>query len=480
MFSHELEFGLRFHDARVLVVGDVMLDRYWSGSTARISPEAPVQVVNIDKDDLRPGGAANVAVNVASLGAKVMLLGVVGKDEAAGLLAASMASFGVEGDFVESSSCPTITKLRVVSRNQQLMRLDFESSLRGVDAFDRGVLYDKFCSALQSADAVILSDYGKGTLVGVADMIKEARKQGKPVIVDPKGTNYSQYSGATLITPNMAEFEAVVGPCADESQIVKKGMDLRQQLTLDALLVTRSEHGMSLLRPDILPLHLPTEAREVYDVTGAGDTVIATVGTALASGKDLETACRLGNLAAGIVVGKFGTSAITSLELERVLYGAGGLEQPFMSESELLARLDEAKASGKRIVFTNGCFDILHVGHTRYLEAARRLGDLLVVAVNTDSSVKRLKGASRPVNRCADRMHVLSALKSVDWVIEFDEDTPERIISKLMPDVLVKGGDYAVDEIVGYDVVTAAGGQVIALEFHDGYSSTSIIERSKA
>lgn len=478
MSANELESGLRLDAARVLVVGDVMLDRYWSGATGRISPEAPVQVVNIDKDDLRPGGAANVAVNVASLGAKVVLLGVVGNDEAAGLLSASVARFGVDGDFVVSTACPTITKLRVVSRNQQLMRLDFESSLSGADAFDRSALYARFSAALASVDAVILSDYGKGTLAGIAELIAEARRQGKPVIVDPKGTDYTPYSGATLITPNMTEFEAVVGHCADESEIVEKGLALRQQLNLDALLVTRSEHGMTLLRPDQSPLHLPTEAREVFDVTGAGDTVIATLGTALASGKDLETSCRLGNMAAGIVVGKFGTSAITALELERVLYGAGGFEQPIMAEDALLARITEAKANGKRIVFTNGCFDILHVGHTRYLEAARRLGDLLVVAVNTDASVKRLKGDARPINACADRMHVLAALKSVDWVVEFSEDTPERIINKLMPDVLVKGGDYVVEDIVGYDVVTGAGGKVIALEFHDGYSTTRIIERS--
>lgn len=478
MSAIELESGLHLDAARVLVVGDVMLDRYWSGATGRISPEAPVQVVNIDKDDLRPGGAANVAVNVASLGAKVVLLGVVGNDEAAGLLSASIARFGVQGDFVVSAVCPTITKLRVVSRNQQLMRLDFESSLRGADAFDRSALYSKFCTALSSVDAVILSDYGKGTLAGIAELIAEARRQGKPVIVDPKGTDYTPYAGATLITPNMAEFEAVVGHCADEDQIVEKGLALRQQLNLDALLVTRSEHGMSLLRAGQAPLHLPTEAREVFDVTGAGDTVIATLGTALASGKDLETSCRLGNMAAGIVVGKFGTSAITTTELEHVLYGAGGFEQPIMAEDTLLARIAEAKANGKRIVFTNGCFDILHVGHTRYLEAARRLGDLLVVAVNTDASVKRLKGSARPINACADRMHVLAALKSVDWVVEFSEDTPERIIGKLLPDVLVKGGDYVVEDIVGYDAVTGAGGQVIALEFHHGYSTTRIIERS--
>lgn len=479
MFSKDSNLGLELARARVLVIGDVMLDRYWSGATARISPEAPVPVVNIGKDDQRPGGAANVAVNVASLGAQVTLLGVVGKDEAAALLKTSMERYGVRVDFVEAPASPTITKLRVVSRNQQLIRLDFESSMHAEHAFDREVLYQKFCAVLKSVDTVILSDYGKGTLAFIAPMIKEARRMGKPVIVDPKGTDYTQYAGATLITPNMAEFEAVVGVCSDEAEMVRKGNRLREELELDALLVTRSEHGMTLLQPQAEPVHLPTEAREVFDVTGAGDTVIATLGAALASGKDLVTSCRLGNMAAGVVVGKFGTVPITSMELERVLYGVGGMETPILSEDALLVRINEAKAGGKRIVFTNGCFDILHVGHTRYLEAARRLGDLLIVAVNSDESVKRLKGSTRPINAGTDRMHVLGALKSVDWVVEFSEDTPDRLIKKLLPDVLVKGGDYEVEEIVGYDAVTKAGGQVIALDFHDGYSTSKIIERSK-
>ena len=478
---HDLSVNesLGLDGARVLVVGDVMLDRYWSGATARISPEAPVPVVNVLDDDMRAGGAANVAVNVASLGGNAMLLGVVGADDAAERLTALVKSQGVAVDFLRCRSHPTMTKLRVVSRNQQLMRLDFERSLAIDGEVDQEALLEHYRAALAYADVVILSDYGKGTLRNVAALIAQARLAGKPVLVDPKGNDYSPYAGATLITPNMSEFEAVAGKCADEKDIVAKGEVLRRKLGLRGLLVTRSEHGMTLLQAEAAPLHLRTEAREVYDVTGAGDTVIATIGVALAAGKDLAQACQWSNLAAGIAVGKFGTATVSPAELAHAINAPRGLEASVVPESTLLAQLEEARRQGKRIVFTNGCFDILHVGHIRYLEAAKQLGDVLVVGVNDDDSVRRLKGLSRPVNRCGDRMRVLAGLKSVDWVVDFAEDTPERLIRLVQPDVLVKGGDYQVEDIVGYDIVTARGGKVIALDFHEGYSTTRIIERSR-
>lgn len=478
MAVQDLSAALGLHFGRVLVVGDVMLDRYWFGGTARISPEAPVPVVNVDRDDLRPGGAANVAVNAASLGARVTLLGVVGRDDQAKLLENLTVKHGVVTDFVVSDACPTITKLRIVSRNQQLIRLDFESSPLASDEQDKIELMARYRRALAGTDAVILSDYGKGTLKMAAELIEAARSAGKPVLVDPKGVDYRRYAGATLITPNLAEFEAVAGRCADEHDLVRKGVALRNDLDLGALLITRSEHGMTLLLPDRAPLHMPAKAREVFDVTGAGDTVIATVGTALASGKDLVSACMLGNLAAGIVVGKFGTATVTASELEYSLNVGEGCAASVLSEHELLMRVGSAKASGKRVVFTNGCFDILHVGHLRYLEAARRLGDVLIVAVNDDASVARLKGPARPVNRCEDRMHLLAGIKCVDWVVRFSEDTPERLIRKVLPHVLVKGGDYAVEDIVGYDTVQSYGGKVVALDFHEGYSTTRVIEHA--
>lgn len=469
-----------FDGARLLVAGDVMLDRYWVGPTARISPEAPVPVVQIRKDETRPGGAANVALNVAALGVKAHLLGVVGTDEPADLLRIGLDSKGVAADFVRTNDRPTITKLRIMSRNQQLIRLDFEESLSVTGAFDREEYQARFKLALMGSDVVILSDYGKGTLCDVAALIAAARAQNKPVLVDPKGQDYRPYRGATLLTPNMSEFEAVVGKCLDESELVSKGEKLRTELELEALLVTRSEQGMTLLRAGHAPLHLPTQAREVFDVTGAGDTVIATLGAALAAKQDLAQACYLANVAASIVVGKIGTATASVEELHAALHHSSESDGAVVNEDELLRRVAEAKARGQTVVMTNGCFDLLHVGHIKYLEAARKLGDVLIVAVNSDDSVKRLKGESRPLNTCPDRMRMLAALKSVDWVVPFTEDTPARLIERVLPNLLVKGGDYTAEQVAGYDAVTAHGGQVMILEFHNGYSTTRLIERARA
>ncbi|MBA4284577.1 MAG: bifunctional heptose 7-phosphate kinase/heptose 1-phosphate adenyltransferase [Xanthomonadaceae bacterium] len=468
-----------FDAARVLVVGDVMLDRYWVGPTGRISPEAPVPVVRIQKDETRPGGAANVALNIASLGGQVRLLGVVGRDDAAKKLRDALIDRQVQPDFTETASCPTITKLRVLSRNQQLIRLDFEESLAVAGAFNHDEFLGRFRRALDDAQVVILSDYGKGTLADAARMIAEARARNLPVLVDPKGSDWRPYRGATLITPNLSELEAVVGPCPDEATIVAKGRKLRDELGIDALLVTRSEHGMTLLAPNQPPLHLPTEAREVFDVTGAGDTVIATFGAALAAGHDFAHAARVANLAAGIVVAKLGTATVSPAELLRAIRRQHEDDSAVLSEPELLERVRQAQAQGQVVVMTNGCFDLLHVGHVRYLEAARKLGDVLIVAVNTDDSVKRLKGPTRPLNPTDDRMRMLAALKCVDWVVPFAEDTPLRLITEVLPDLLVKGGDYRPEQVAGHEVVAAHGGQTVILDFHDGYSTTRIIERAR-
>jgi D-beta-D-heptose 7-phosphate kinase/D-beta-D-heptose 1-phosphate adenosyltransferase len=469
----------QFGTARVLVAGDVMLDRYWQGPTSRISPEAPVPVVRIQKDEMRAGGAANVAVNVAALGGSVCLLGVVGRDEAAERLRLTCGN-GVQTAFVHADERPTITKLRILSRNQQLIRLDFEESLSQIGAFDRAELLQRFRELLGGCAVAILSDYGKGTLADAADLIAAARAAGRPVLVDPKGSDWRPYRGATLITPNLSELEAVVGSCPDEAAIVAKGTVLRDELHLDALLVTRSEHGMTLLVPGQPPLHLPTEAREVFDVTGAGDTVIATFGAMLAAGHDFAHAARIANLAAGIVVGKLGTATVSPEELAHALRHAHDDDSGVLDEDELLRRLAAARSQGQAVVMTNGCFDLLHVGHVRYLEEARKLGDVLIVAVNDDDSVRRLKGETRPLNTVRDRMRMLAALKCVDWVVRFGEDTPERLIGRVLPDFLVKGGDYRADQVAGYDAVTGNGGKVAILEFHEGYSTTRIIERARS
>lgn len=463
-----------FSSAHVLIVGDVMLDRYWHGPTSRISPEAPVPVVHVREIEERPGGAGNVALNIARLGGKAELLAITGQDDAGKQLANSLGDSGVDCDFLEAPETHTITKLRVLSRHQQLIRLDFEDGF--VNA-DHEPLLARFRECLNDSGVVILSDYGKGTLQPVQTLIREARAAGKPVLIDPKGSDFERYRGASLITPNLSEFETVVGPCKDEQELESKGMALIEQFELDALLVTRSEHGMSLLRRDHAPMHIPTRAQEVFDVTGAGDTVISVFAACLAAGESLERAMSVANTAAGIVVGKLGTAYAEPAELRAALHEESGADRVQDEVALLKTLVDEARARGEKIVITNGCFDILHAGHVSYLEEARRLGDRLIVAVNDDDSVRRLKGETRPINPLAQRMAVLAGLKSVDWVIPFGEDTPRDLICALEPDLLVKGGDYKPEEIAGYDCVTARGGDVVVLHFVDGCSTTSVINK---
>jgi D-beta-D-heptose 7-phosphate kinase/D-beta-D-heptose 1-phosphate adenosyltransferase len=466
----------RFDRGRVLVVGDIMLDRYWQGDTSRISPEAPVPVVRIRSHEDRPGGAANVALNIRALGAPVSLVGLIGKDEAGRALQQQLESASIYCGFVATENEPTITKLRVLSRHQQLIRLDFEETFREDHSLQ---LSQQFEELLELTDVVIASDYAKGTLSNVQALIQSARAAGKPVLVDPKGTEFERYAGATLLTPNLGEFEAVVGHCANERELVSRGQALIQKLDLDALLVTRSEHGMTLIQADHEEIHFPARAREVFDVTGAGDTVISTLAAALAAGEDLPNAVALANIAAGIVVGKLGTAAISSPELRRAVLAEHGAEQGVVSEEQLMIALEESRAAGERIVFTNGCFDILHAGHVGYLEQARSKGDRLVLAVNDDSSVRRLKGEGRPINPVERRMSVLAGLAAVDWVVPFSEDTPERLIRAVRPDVLVKGGDYTVETVVGSEFVHAYGGRVELMPFLDACSTTLIVEKIK-
>jgi D-beta-D-heptose 7-phosphate kinase/D-beta-D-heptose 1-phosphate adenosyltransferase len=458
--------------SRLLVVGDVMLDRYWHGGTSRISPEAPVPVVRVNECEDRPGGAANVALNIASLGAHAALAGLVGDDDNAVRLDSRLESAGVSTHFECSPGIPTITKLRVMSRNQQLIRLDFEEGLGDVDTAG---LLARVERALPDCDLVILSDYGKGTLNRVEDLIHLVRRSGKRVLVDPKGCDYRRYRGASVITPNLTEFETVMGPCRDDAELAAKGQALRAELELEALLITRSEKGMTLIREGHEPLHLATRAREVFDVTGAGDTVIGVLGLALAAGHGFPEAMTLANLAAGLVVAKPGTATLSIAELYTALHGDKLAEFGLIEEAPLIEAVRAAQGRGERVVMTNGCFDILHAGHVAYLEHARQLGDRLIVAVNDDASIARLKGPRRPINPLLRRMQVLAGLGAVDWVVPFAEDTPERLIEAVLPDVLVKGGDYRPDEIAGGEAVRRAGGDVRVLGFEDGVSTTAMI-----
>lgn len=465
-----------FNFANILVVGDIMLDRYWYGGTNRISPEAPVPVVKIDALEERPGGAANVAMNITALGGHVRLIGLTGIDEPAKILDEQLTQYHVQCDFVSVSTHPTITKLRVLSRNQQLIRIDFEE---GFDNVDPSPMLERIKTALASHNVLVLSDYAKGALSSVQAMIQLANQANVPILVDPKGTDFDRYRGATLLTPNMSEFEAVVGHCQNEEQIIEKGYELIKRFDLKALLVTRSEKGMTLLQLDKPVYHLPTHAKEVFDVTGAGDTVIATLATALAAGQSLEESCFLANAAAGVVVGKLGTSTVSQIELENAIRARKNNGFGVMTEDELKEEVRKARLRGEKIVMTNGCFDILHAGHVSYLANARKLGDRLVVAVNSDESVKQLKGESRPINPLRQRMIVLGALESVDWVVPFVEQTPQRLISNILPDVLVKGGDYKPEDIAGGKEVIEAGGTVEVLNFEDGCSTTNIINAIK-
>ncbi|MEM8498478.1 MAG: bifunctional D-glycero-beta-D-manno-heptose-7-phosphate kinase/D-glycero-beta-D-manno-heptose 1-phosphate adenylyltransferase HldE [Pseudomonadota bacterium] len=465
-----------FAGKRVLVLGDLMLDRYWAGPTSRISPEAPVPVTRVDEQFERPGGAGNVALNITSLGCEARLLGYVGDDESAQLLAGALQQAGVECQFQTVAGQQTVTKLRVLSRNQQLMRLDFEKGFADVNGVELRSGYEQ---AIAGCGAIVLSDYGKGTLADTKQMIDLARAANVPVLIDPKGSDFSKYRRASLITPNEAEFEAVVGPCANDEDLLKKGEQLRNELELDALLVTRSERGMVLFQHGQAAVTLPTRAQEVFDVTGAGDTVIGTLAAAIAAGENFESAMQLSNLAAGVVVGKIGTATASVAELQQAMLIHEPLPRGVTDEDQLLETLKAAKANNERIVMTNGCFDILHAGHVAYLSSAADLGDRLIVAVNDDDSVKRLKGEGRPVNGVQQRMAVLSGLESVDWVVPFREDTPARLIAKLLPDTLVKGGDYAPEEIAGGDAVIADGGEVKVLQFIDGLSTSAIISAIK-
>jgi len=463
-----------FKSASVLVVGDLMLDRYWQGSATRISPEAPVPVVHIKASEDRVGGAGNVALNIAALGGRVTVMGYCGQDEAGDSLLRLLQQAGIECAVLRQDHCATITKLRVLSRHQQLIRLDFEDSFQSLE---NGPLLTKFQERLNAADAVVLSDYGKGSLTAIRELIQLCRAAGKPVLVDPKGNNFEKYRLADLVTPNLSEFEAVAGPCRTLADLEQKAAEWLVRLNLGALLITQGDQGMSLFQPNMPPLHLPAKAKEVFDVTGAGDTVISVLAAARAAGSALTDATALANLAAGIVVGKLGTATVNREELDYALHGAKAHRRGAIDLEGLLETLTTARNAGEKIVLTNGCFDILHPGHVDYLQKAKDLGDRLIVLVNSDESVRRLKGQGRPVNPLASRMAMLAALECVDWVVPFEDDTPREVICRILPDILVKGGDYSdITSIAGHDCVLAHGGEVKLLNFVEGFSTTGIIE----
>ena len=464
-----------YGNARVVVYGDLMLDRYWYGQAGRISPEAPVPVVNVSNSESYPGGAANVALNVRALGASVVLIGLVGNDGEARELESLLTTHSIDCHFRHVPNYSTITKLRVLVQNQQLLRLDFEK--RVDDYYDKPLML-RYQEALSNAQVVVLSDYAKGALNNVSTLIKGARKKGLPVLVDPKATDFTCYEGATLLTPNLREFEAIMGHCQTEQETELKARALIQRHHFEAVLITRGKHGILLIQKDKPAINLATHAREVYDVTGAGDTVISVIAASLAAGCDLVQATTLANLAAGLAVRKLGAATVTVPELRRALYQITGSHVGgILTEKELLLAVADARVCGETVVMTNGCFDVLHPGHVYYLEAAKVMGHRLIVAVNDDRSVSRLKGEKRPLNALRVRMEVLAALRAVDWVVPFSEDTPAHLVEKVLPDILVKGSDYQLDEIAGADAVIKNGGQVLTIPLKEGFSTLQLIEK---
>ncbi|NGZ06415.1 MAG: D-glycero-beta-D-manno-heptose-7-phosphate kinase [Magnetococcales bacterium] len=471
-----------FHGHGVLVVGDLILDRYIWGDVTRISPEAPVPVVRILREEARCGGAAHVAVNLANLGLNPRVCGLIGTDPPGDQLRTLLAAAGVDTQGVQHlADRPTITKTRIIGGRQQMLRLDQERTDPCPEitctAFISQIIREM--QRPPAPQAVILSDYGKGALSEPVcqAIIQAARHARIPILVDPKGTQYFKYQGATALTPNRRELaEAIPMEPSDLDRLLYAGETLRQKINVDFLAVTLSEQGIALLEPEHPPIRIPATAREVFDVSGAGDAVIAVLAAGLSAGLERNDALQLANVAAGVVVGKVGTSPIERHELLTALSSEAALAQAdkICSLATASARVAEWRAKGERLVFTNGCFDLLHAGHVTYLEKARLLGQRLIVGLNTDRSVQELKGPTRPVIREQDRARVLAALASVDLVILFDESTPLTLIRALQPDVLAKGADYRPEQVVGGQEVESRGGQIALIPLEPGRSSSTI------
>jgi D-beta-D-heptose 7-phosphate kinase / D-beta-D-heptose 1-phosphate adenosyltransferase len=462
----------------VLVIGDVMLDRHVHGHVRRISPEAPVPVVSLVGEVHTPGGAGNVAATMAGLGSIVTLAGLIGPDDEGTQLREALRVKGIKHLALhEVADVPTITKTRILSdTQQQLLRLDRDGD-RAAFAAAAGALLGRVLPLVDQHVAVVLADYEKGAITPTVSrvIIDRCRQRGIPCVVDPKKIDLTPYARATVVTPNLLEAERAAGHALVGDQAVAHAADLlRTSLELDAMLITRGPEGMTLSTPDGIT-HIQAQIRDVADVTGAGDTVVAVLAACLGSGWELAEACRLANVAAGIAVSHPGTYVVHADELGMAWKG---LSHKVLNALSARRRLADARRRGSKVVFTNGCFDILHAGHLACLEGSKRLGDLLVVGLNSDASVRRLKGDTRPVIDQENRASLLAGLACVDFVVIFDEPTPEELIRELEPDVLVKGGDYTLDQIAGAEFVQAKGGRVVTIPLVQGMSTTSILERT--
>jgi len=398
----------------------------------------------------------------------------LGDDEAAEQLEALLQQENVFLHCIKDPLAKTVAKLRVLSRHQQLIRLDFEGEF-SEDSVNK--LTSTVCGEIERHNVLILSDYKKGALNNIAEIINKANSMGTSIFVDPKGSDFSRYKNVTAITPNQSEFATVVGEVASEQELVDKGLRLLKELNLSALIITRSEKGVTLIEKSGKTVNIPARAKEVFDVTGAGDTFISVLAASYAADSSFEDAVNIANAAASVVVGKLGAATVTKNEIENELNRSSENIGKIIPQDRLIEKVKSLRQDGKKIVMTNGCFDILHSGHVDYLSKAKELGDILIVAVNSDDSVKRLKGDSRPINKLKDRLTVLSSLQAIDWLVEFEQDTPEELIKRVLPNVLVKGGDYAVKDVVGGDVVQANGGEVKIVNFLPSYSTTDLISK---
>ncbi|UPY39274.1 D-glycero-beta-D-manno-heptose-7-phosphate kinase [Sediminicoccus sp. KRV36] len=463
---------------RIICLGDVMLDRFLYGEASRLSPEAPVPVVRLSRTQSMAGGAGNVARNILALGGMASLIGLVGEDAEANEIAALL---GDAGHLLRSTARRTTVKLRVIAARQQVVRVD-EEIRREADAMEAQAIATRLGALLEGADALILSDYGKGVLTPpvLAAAIEAALARGIPVLADPKGRDFSRYAGATCLTPNANELAEATGlPVGSDAECEAAARKVLASVAVGAVLATRSEKGMMLVRRDVPAITVPAMAREVFDVSGAGDTVIATLALGVAAGLSLEGAMRAANAAAGVVVGKLGTATCSAAELDHALREQEGATGEILSWPAAQRLVQSWHDQGLRVGFANGCFDILHAGHTRMLRAARAECDRLVVALNDDASVTRLKGAPRPVNPLEDRAAVIAALASVDAVIAFPQDTPLEAIQALRPDRLFKGSDYTLDQVVGAPEVASWGGRTVLLELLPGRSTSGILAKGR-
>lgn len=470
----------------VLVVGDLILDRYLWGEVERISPEAPVQVLRWMKENDALGGAANVARNLAALGCNIRLLGYVGDDSDGDRFVSLAEEAGIETRFIHRlTKRPTVSKTRIIARNQHVLRVDKEE-IGPYSSDTQKMLLNSLPSALEDVSGVICSDYLKGTIspIFMKGLIISALERKVSVVADTKGNDYTKYRGVRAITPNLSEVSQATGidlnqhgtPDENEIAIDKAARILFQQVESELILITRGPDGMTLFERGRRISHESARALDVYDVTGAGDTAAALFGLSLFQGISPQEATRVANLGSGIVVGKVGTATVTPQEIETALDGnQEGTSKKIFEAHELALRLQMERAKGRKVVFTNGCFDLLHVGHIQYLQQARMLGDILVVGLNSDSSVRRLKGEGRPLIQETQRGLLLGALACVDYVVFFPEDNPENLIKSLQPDILVKGGDYTADEVIGKNLVEAMGGRVEVLPFVEGFSTTNIV-----